>query len=121
MEKARHARAEEGRLRRTGIRFRSQWEANLALALDRRGLAWAYEPKTFDTPHGLYTPDFQVGEVFIDIKGHRNAEQERRINHLVAEGIHLSIVRGRRGGEPDYREVAEAIRDGQLPAGTVFT
>jgi hypothetical protein len=43
-----------------GVRFRSRLEARWACLLDRMGVRWLYEPRTFKFAEGWYLPDFYV-------------------------------------------------------------
>jgi hypothetical protein len=43
-----------------GIEFKSRFEANVAMLLDKMGQRWEYEPKSFLLPSGHYMPDFCV-------------------------------------------------------------
>lgn len=53
------------------IKMRSSWEVAIAQELDNRGLDWVYEPQSFETPYGFYTPDFYVPswKAFLEVKG----------------------------------------------------
>ena len=50
--------------------FRSRWEANYARYLNSAGIAWKFEPKSFDTPYGTYIPDFYLSQfdVYVEVK-----------------------------------------------------
>lgn len=54
-----------------GRLFRSTFEARFARALDRRGIAWEYEPRRFDLGACTYLPDFYLPETgaFWEVKG----------------------------------------------------
>jgi hypothetical protein len=54
------------------IRMRSGWEVAYAKYLDKRGIKWQYESKTFDLGDTTYTPDFCLPETdtYIEIKGY---------------------------------------------------
>ena len=57
----------------TQINMRSTWEAKFADYLDKNGLLWEYEGKTFELSGGqTYTPDFYINDwgMFIEIKGY---------------------------------------------------
>ena len=48
--------------RYAGCHFRSRLEARWAVFFDALGVAWEYEPETFQLQHvGPYTPDFRLG------------------------------------------------------------
>lgn len=53
------------------IWMRSSYEVAYAKWLDRQGIKWLYEPKTFDLGNTTYTPDFYLPEfdLYIEIKG----------------------------------------------------
>jgi DNA-directed RNA polymerase subunit RPC12/RpoP len=55
-----------------GIKYRSSWEVALAKYFDKKGIAFQYEPKSFETPYGFYTPDFYVPaeNVYYEVKGY---------------------------------------------------
>ena len=63
-----------------GVHMRSSWEARFAAALDRRGIAWQYEPKTFDLGSTTYTPDFATEDgVHWEVKGWLNEHAQQKI------------------------------------------
>jgi len=71
-----------------GIKFRSTWEARYAEWLDRLGYTWSYEPRTFSTPFGYYTPDFYVEELksFVEVKGvFRKDSSRSKYEHLASK------------------------------------
>lgn len=53
------------------MKMRSSWEIEVACWLDKLGLNWLYEPKTFLTSKGKYTPDFYLPEFgcYVEVKG----------------------------------------------------
>jgi len=54
-----------------GINMRSSWEIKFAKYLDKLGIKWQYEPKTFDLGSTTYTPDFKLSDsVYVEIKGY---------------------------------------------------
>lgn len=58
------------RPRRKPGEYRSKLEEQVGAALDNRGLAYQYESEKFRyVLHKKYTPDFRVGNVFIEVKG----------------------------------------------------
>lgn len=58
------------RPRRKPGEYRSKLEEQVGAALDNRGLAYQYESEKFRyVLHKKYTPDFCVGNVFIEVKG----------------------------------------------------
>jgi len=54
-----------------GIKMRSGWEIKFAQYLDSKNIKWTYEPESFETPFGFYTPDFWIPEwnIFVEVKG----------------------------------------------------
>lgn len=70
------------------LELRSSWEAKFARLCSDAGVEWQYEPKTFETPHGNYTPDFYLPEhgVWVEIKGTPHGKtQFRKIRYLQEE------------------------------------
>lgn len=61
------------------IRFRSSWEIRAAMAFDRLGIKWMYEPKRFYFEGFTYAPDFYLPHegAFWEIKGwfHERSQQ----------------------------------------------
>ena len=55
-----------------GINMRSSWEIAYAKYLDKQGIKWKYESKTFDLGNTTYTPDFYLPKTneYIEIKGY---------------------------------------------------
>jgi len=51
--------------------FRSTWETLYAKYLDRKGIEWQYESKTFNLGNITYTPDFYLPklDIYIEVKG----------------------------------------------------
>jgi len=58
------------------IFMRSSWEIAYAKYLDKKGIKWLYEPKTFNLGEMTYTPDFYLPEkdLYIEIKGYWRAD-----------------------------------------------
>lgn len=65
-----------------GFKYKSKLEAETAETLDKMGIPWEYEPKTYTLQEGFYcqwqkrkvmpieyTPDFLIGPVMIETKG----------------------------------------------------
>ena len=58
------------RPRRKPGEYRSKLEEQVGLDLDGKGLTYQYESEKFRyVLHKKYTPDFQVGNVYIEVKG----------------------------------------------------
>lgn len=55
-----------------GNKLRSSWELSLAEYFDSKGYTWDYEPESFETSYGFYTPDFWVNELncYFEVKGY---------------------------------------------------
>lgn len=51
-----------------GIKYRSRLEARWAVFFDRMGIPAHYEPQGYITSHGPYLPDFQIGNMLIEIR-----------------------------------------------------
>jgi hypothetical protein len=51
-----------------GIEFRSRMEARWAAYFDTLYLNWIYEPEGYSLKSGNYCPDFQLGNLFIEVK-----------------------------------------------------
>lgn len=53
-----------------GVTFRSRLEARWAALFDHYSVLWAYEPDAYDTPSGLYLPDFYLPalDCFVEVK-----------------------------------------------------
>jgi hypothetical protein len=52
------------------VTFRSRLEARWAALFDHYEIRWAYEPDAYDTPSGLYLPDFYLPglHTFVEVK-----------------------------------------------------
>mgnify|MGYP000900048094 CR=1 FL=1 len=59
-----------------GIEFRSRFESEVAMLLDKMGLDWQYEPKSFLLPGGHYMPDFFVPSqcLWVESRGYDNKD-----------------------------------------------
>lgn len=77
-----------------GHRFRSRLEARWAVAFDRMGIAWEYEPQGFHVTHRLtheegtfpYLPDFYLPDlnVWAEVKGHLDDDEAIRLLNAAA-------------------------------------
>lgn len=66
-------------------KLRSSWELAFAQYLDNKGYIWIYEPESFGTAHGFYTPDFWVNELncYFEIKGYfRDKDAEEKFKEF---------------------------------------
>ena len=63
------------------IYMRSSWEVKYAKYLDKKGIKWLYESKTFDLGETTYTPDFYLPEsdTYIEIKGYLRKNSKNKI------------------------------------------
>lgn len=79
------------------IRMRSSWEKLFAESLDKLGLNWEYEPKTFKVGHAIrYTPDFYVPSIdtYIEIKPSRFVTEKvkNKLNGVRSYGYIIELV-----------------------------
>lgn len=100
LESARNAHSEK-----LNMAFRSGWEVAYAEWLDRQGIRFQYEPETFNTPHGKYTPDFYLPDYdeWVEVKGFksdRNPTQPLKMKWF-GERHRLSIIDSL-GGRNDW-------------------
>lgn len=51
-----------------GCHFRSRLEARWAVFFDTLGVRWQYEVEGYETPHGMYLPDFWLPELEYSIE-----------------------------------------------------
>lgn len=77
-----------------GQYFRSNWEANYARILNHEHKLWKYEPDTFETAVGTYTPDFKVDGVdgYIEIKGRMNDASMKKVRAFMVEYPDIPIT-----------------------------
>jgi hypothetical protein len=68
------------RIKYKNILFRSSYEVAYAKYLDKQGIKWLYEPKTFDLGNTTYTPDFYLPEsdTYIEIKGYWRDDAKKK-------------------------------------------
>ena len=72
-----------------GVNFRSTLEARYAMAFDRAGVKWRYEPKRFIFNDGtVYTPDFYLfnEHTYFEVKGLFTPEARNKAEQLVKLG-----------------------------------
>lgn len=68
-----------------GLKLRSSWELQFAKYLDECGYTWKYEPESFKTPYGYYTPDFWIEDwqSFVEVKGYfRDLESKLKYEYF---------------------------------------
>lgn len=77
------------------IYFHSSWEVKYAKYLDKQGIKWLYEPKTFDLENTTYTPDFYLPKknLYIEIKGYwrEDARKKYRLFKKLYSDIKIMI------------------------------
>ncbi len=72
---------------------RSTWEANFARILNYSGIDYEYESKRFDLGDTTYLPDFKVGNIYIEIKGHdTKLAKQKRIMTRNIYGIKIKVI-----------------------------
>jgi hypothetical protein len=74
-----------------GCHFRSRLEARWAVFFDTVGIRWQYEVEGYETPHGMYLPDFWLPELeySIEIKPTYPTEDEQA--KLASVGEYLNV------------------------------
>ena len=67
-----------------GIKFRSTYEVRFAKMLDRNGVQYQYEIKTFDLGDTTYTPDFYLPDyrLWCEVKGWMTPSAERKLKRF---------------------------------------
>ncbi len=82
------------------VRFRSKLEKQFAECLDRSGVKWVYEYKSFpyidkEGKRRTYTPDFYFVDEdrYVEIKGYEIENDEYKVNKLREIGINIEILR----------------------------
>lgn len=65
-------------------KLKSSWELAFAKYLDNSDFEWTYEPMSFPTPYGYYTPDFYIEEldIFIEVKGRWRDDSKKKFDYL---------------------------------------
>jgi hypothetical protein len=80
-----------------GIEFRSRFESEVAMLLDKMGLDWQYEPKSFLLPGGHYMPDFFVPSqcLWVESRGYDNKDWqiEQFSEHIKTIGEHYIVFK----------------------------
>ena len=71
----------------TTMRFRSKFEAEVAVALGRRGIDFEFEPDKipYQREPSVYIPDFYIprNDMYIEVKG--RLTQQDRVKHLLVK------------------------------------
>ena len=80
-----------------GIEFRSRFESEVAMLLDKMGLEWQYEPKSFLLPGGHYMPDFFVPSLYlwVESRGYDNKDWqiEQFSEHIKTIGERYAVFK----------------------------
>lgn len=102
-----YTNANGGTRKDLGIYFRSNWEANFARILNYQNKEWEYEPISFTLSEGSYTPDFKVGEQFIEIKGKIEEPFKKKIKEFrkLYSHVNLCVIH-----EKEYRQLAKKYK-----------
>jgi len=76
------------------ILMRSSWEMAYAKYLDKLGIKWLYESKTFDLGDCTYTPDFYLPEQnkYIEIKGWWRNNDKRKFKLFIKKYPNKNII-----------------------------
>lgn len=81
------------------VRFRSKLEKQFAEFLDRSGVKWVYEHKSFpyidiEGKRRTYTPDFYFvdEDCYVEIKGYKKSNDEYKVNKLKEAGIDIVMI-----------------------------
>lgn len=87
-------RAPQTIFRHRGYQMRSHSETCWASVMDVLGVTWLYEPKTIDTRHGWYLPDFYLpfAQMFIEVKGPQPTLIEREKAHDAEQATGIPVV-----------------------------
>lgn len=82
------------------VRFRSKLERKFAVKLDKLGVGWVYEYKSFpyldeEGKRRTYTPDFYLpnSNKYIEIKGFEKSDDQYKINCLREIGIDIEMIK----------------------------
>lgn len=75
------------------IAMRSGWEIKYAKYLDKQGIKWLYESKTFDLGDTTYTPDFYIPEwdCYIEIKGYWRKDAKKKFKLFKKKYLKVKI------------------------------
>lgn len=78
------------------IWFHSSWEIAYAKYLDKLGIKWQYEAKTFDLGNTTYTPDFYLPETnkYIEIKGYWRPDAKKKVKEFkkIYKNIKFEVI-----------------------------
>jgi len=66
------------------MKFKSNWEANMARIFNFLELTWYYEPQIFKLKSSFYCPDFYIKDwnCFIEVKGYMYPKSLQKINEF---------------------------------------
>jgi hypothetical protein len=89
-----HSYGNYGYRKDLGVTFRSSLEANYARLLNFWEKKWKYEPKSFSTPMGNYTPDFYLPEedFYVELRGHPRRSLEKAKMAASIHGFDLRFI-----------------------------
>jgi len=95
-----------------GIEFRSRFESEVAMLLDKFGLEWQYEPKSFLLPGGHYMPDFFVPSLrlWVESRGYDNKDWqiEQFSEHIKTLGDYYVVFKN--GSEMHVSKSVDGIK-----------
>jgi hypothetical protein len=76
------------------INMRSTWEVAYAKYLDKQGIKWLYEHKTFDLGKCTYTPDFYLPEsdTYVEIKGWWRDDAKKKFKMFQKKYCSMNII-----------------------------
>lgn len=74
--------------------FRSSYEANFARLCNHFGWKWEYEPKSFKTSLGFYTPDFFVKHFggYVELRGGKYRSLKKAMLASHTYGFRLAVI-----------------------------
>jgi hypothetical protein len=89
-----------GSLNNGKVRFRSKLEEKYAKSLDKSGVKWFYEYKSFpyidkNGKRRTYTPDFYLvaSDKYIEVNGFEKEDDQYKIDYLRNNGINIEMVK----------------------------
>ncbi|WP_136602214.1 hypothetical protein [Salinigranum halophilum] len=77
-----------------GVRFRSEWEHEVAHRLEDEGVDWEHEPVRLQTDAGDYVPDFVCGSTLVEVKGrvYEDCGQAESMRGAMRDGWRVVVV-----------------------------
>ncbi|KKM16271.1 hypothetical protein LCGC14_1687520 [marine sediment metagenome] len=75
------------------VSMRSSWEVAYGKDLDKLGIKWLYEPKTFDLGNTTYTPDFYLPKIkkFVEIKGYFSNSNKKKMKKFKKQYANIKL------------------------------